>query len=335
MRNAIETFLLLALAGLGQACFALPVKYFRRWRWEHMWIAQAVTTNVLFPLLWAALLPATFWQAVVAGGAREWFALMGWGILWGTGGVAYGLALTRLGASFAYSFVFGITILAGAGLPALAHLAPAANPTRFAAGLAVGALATLLCALGTRDAVRQNATPEMSIPFVLRSWPKALLLGVAAGLFSTGYGLAFTLHFDRIQALVERGMVRASAPMVVNLPIYLGAACAAAVFAGPVVVREHSSGAFLRSLPLRNWALALAMGLFGIGSLFLYSVATTRPGHPPPNASYGVFMSFFVVGGNLIGVLTGELRSRSALAGIVLATGIGGIIAGALLLHSS
>src|SRR5437763_15173564 len=107
MSDQFACLLLLATAGFVQASFALPVKYFRSWRWEQMWVAQAVTSNLLFPLLWAGLLPSQFWSLAATVPATEWLMFYGLGLLWGIGGAAYGLTLTRLGISFAYSFVFG------------------------------------------------------------------------------------------------------------------------------------------------------------------------------------------------------------------------------------
>ena len=301
-----------------------------------MWIAQAVTTNLVLPFLWAALLPVAFWRAAAERSARELLALVVWGIVWGAGGIAYGLVLTRLGASFAYSFVFGISILAGALAPLAFHVVQAPiHPARFVAGLVLGVLSTIACGFAARAAAGKNATPAVIIPFGLRSYRAALLLGVAAGLCSAAYGLAFSVHFDSIQRLVARGLSPSAASMLVNLPLYVGSACAAFLFAGWLLIRSRSGLRFLNAQPLRNWTLGVVMAIFGVGGTFLYSTASSAPGHPSPNTSYGVFMSFFIAGGNLVGAGTGELASRSAAANGLLAAGIGGLMAGALLLHSS
>jgi hypothetical protein len=54
----IEAFnlVMLALAGVAGASFAWPMKHFRGWRWEHVWIGQALTSNLAFPWLTFVLL---------------------------------------------------------------------------------------------------------------------------------------------------------------------------------------------------------------------------------------------------------------------------------------
>src|SRR5258708_7024686 len=142
MTDELKCFFLLALSGGLQACFALPVKHFRQWRWEQMWVAQSATSNLLFPLLWAVLLPGTFWSLAAKIPLSHWMAAYAWGVLWGLGGVAYGLTLTTLGISFSYSFVFGTTTLTGALLPLILHRVEKARyPLLFAAGLMLCLLA--------------------------------------------------------------------------------------------------------------------------------------------------------------------------------------------------
>lgn len=46
---------ILVLAGAAQASFALPMKHFRGWRWEHVWVGQALTSNLIFPMVFLAI----------------------------------------------------------------------------------------------------------------------------------------------------------------------------------------------------------------------------------------------------------------------------------------
>lgn len=336
MPNAAFSFAFLALAGLAQALFALPVKRFREWRWENMWLAQSVTCNLLAPALWAALLPDHFWTVF---GSVEWqdlIELYGWGILWGIGGVAYGLTLTRLGASFAYSFVFGTTTLVGSIAPVL--LAVTAMPQRvalFATGLVVCVAATTGSAIAAQGASEDEAARHLSMPFEVRSYATALVLAILAGFFSASYGMAYSLAFPIVETAEKAGLSPESAPLVVSLPIYWGAASFAIPFGLTCAIRSHSIRSFFVSRPFRNWTLAVLMAVFGVGGVFLYGIGSSMPGRPAPNVSFGVFMSFFVLAGNAVGLITGELRSRSRRANALLTASIVGLVVAAWLLRAS
>jgi L-rhamnose-H+ transport protein len=329
----LAAFLILATSGIVQASFALPVKYIRRWRWEQLWVAQSLTANILLPGIWAALLPAAFWEQARTIGAERWLGLYAWGIAWGIGGVAYGLTLTRLGASFAYSFVFGGTTVAGALLPlAFGMVEAPAHLSRFAAGLALSVLATAGAALAARG---QAGEPDpMPMPVRPPSYAGALVLAVIAGLFSAGYGLAYAQESPAVNAMVTAGFSPLSAPMLVALPVYAGAASFAIPFGLVCAGRSRSLALFVAASSPRNWALALAMAAFGVGGVVLYG-AGSAGGRVLPNIAFGIYMSFFVLGGNAIGVFTGELRARSRRANWILTASIAGLICGAWLLRAS
>lgn len=331
MRTQVGTLLLLAASGFFQAAFALPVKHLRNWRWEQMWVAQSVTANLLFPLAWAAVVPAAFWMEAAHIPWSHWMVAYGWGLIWGLGGVAWGLTLTRLGMAFSNSFVFGVTVVTGALLPlGVNAVERPPHPSLFGAGLVLCVLTTVLIGFLRRHG---TAGPLLPMPLSLRSYPAIVGIAVFAGFSTAGYGLAFTFSFGVIRSLVASGISQLSASLVVVLPVYLGAASIAIPLGALTAARSGSLSLFLRSHAAWNWSLALVMGLSAAASAVLYGFASSRTGHPSPNVSFGVFISFLVLGGNALGFATGELRGcpRGVGAGLLLSAC--GLVAGACLLN--
>ncbi|MGA2181670.1 MAG: L-rhamnose/proton symporter RhaT [Bryobacteraceae bacterium] len=332
MRTQVGTLLLLAASGFFQAAFALPVRHLRKWRWEQMWVAQSVTANVLFPLSWAAVVPAAFWIEAAHIPWSYWIVAYGWGLIWGLGGVAWGLTMTRLGMAFSNSFVFGITVMTGALLPLAANAVESPpHPALFGAGLVLCVLTTVLIGFLRREG---TIVPLLPMPLSLRSYPVIVGIAVFAGFSTAGYGLAFTFSFGVIRSLVASGISQLSASLVVVLPVYLGAASIAIPLGVFVAARSGSLSLFLGSHVAWNWSLALVMGLCAAATAVLYGFAGSRTGHPSPNVSFGVFISFLVLGGNALGWATGELRgcTRGVRAGLLLSAC--GLVAGACLLNA-
>jgi hypothetical protein len=332
MRTQAGTLLLLAASGFFQAAFAVPVRHMRNWRWEQMWVAQSVTANVLFPLSWAAVVPAALWIEAARLPWSHWMVGYGCGLIWGLAGVAWGLTMTRLGLAFSNSFVFGITVMTGALLPlAMNAVESPPRPALFGAGLALCVVATVLIGFLRR---RGTAGPLLPMPLSLRSYPVIVGIAVFAGVATAAYGLAFAFGFGAIRSLVTSGVSRFSASLVVVLPLYLGAASVAIPAGALTAARSGSLPLFLGNHAARNWSLALVMGLCATATAVLYGFANSRAGHPSPNVAFGVFVSFQVLCGNALGFATGEMRgcSRRVRTGLWLCAC--GLVAGACLLSA-
>ena len=308
MSAEITAFLLLSVSGLFQAAFAIPIKHLRNWRWEQVWVAQSVLANIVLPLTWAAVVPGVFWDQASRVPLSHWVAAYGWGLVWGLGGVTYGITLTRLGMAFANSFVIGVTIVTGALIPlALNVVAAPPHPLRFAAGLVLCVIATGLIGLFRS---RGSQTPLLPMAASLRSYRRMVPLAIVSGVASAGYGLAFAFSYGTIHRLIVGGVSPASASLVVVLPVYLGGASIAVPVGLFFARRSRTMALFVGMHAVWNWFLAVVMGLCALAVVVLYGLGGTIAGHPAPNVSFGIFVTFLVLGGNALGLATGEMRGN-------------------------
>jgi hypothetical protein len=171
------------------------------------------------------------------------------------------------------------------------------------------------------------------MPIECASYGSAVLLALAAGIFSASYGLAFSFGFAEVQHFVRAGVSAVSASLVVALPVYLGSATIAIPLGIICSIRSRTLGYFLRTNATWNWSLALLMGLCGTGGVLLYGAGSSLPGHAASNVSFGIFMTLFVLAGNAMGWLTREFQGRSAAAASGFLLSMAGLICGAWLLN--
>lgn len=317
MGAAPLNLLALALAGVAGAAFAWPMKHVRGWRWEHVWIGQAFTSNLFFPLIalvafWPRLGP--YFLRMSPGEAAP---LIGMGAVWGLGGIGFGLSLVLLGFSFTYSVLFSITILAGAVLPLLRHTTTGpAHAVPFTIGLASCVFAAaMLGQAGARRAIEQNSVgPKLeSLPMPLPNvgYRLGLLLAMAAGLFSAFQGLALTLSAHRVDSLIKEGISPVVAPMIIWCPVYLGSALIAFTYGLYYVIRGHTLGLFWQLGAGRNWLIVHAMGILGFGGVLLYGQGASGAGHPAKNVAWALYMTFFILSGTCLGFAIAEWRGCS------------------------
>jgi L-rhamnose-H+ transport protein len=109
------------IGGLAAASFYIPFKRVKKWSWETYWLVGGIFSWVIAPHLLAwALVPnvAGIFHEVPAGS-------IGWayffGVLWGIGGLTFGLSVRYLGVALGYAVALGMCAIFGTLIPPIFH----------------------------------------------------------------------------------------------------------------------------------------------------------------------------------------------------------------------
>ena len=105
------------LGGLASGSFYVPYKGVKRWAWETYWLAGGFFSWIIAPWILAgfltkdllAVLHQAPWPALL------WAAFFG--LLWGVGGLTYGLTMRYLGLSLGMAVVLGLCAAFGTLMP--------------------------------------------------------------------------------------------------------------------------------------------------------------------------------------------------------------------------
>lgn len=121
--NVILGILFHSLGGGASGSWYMPYNWVKKWRWEIYWITGGIFSWLIMPYL-AVLLTIPDWQGILNASSgsviRNTYIM---GLLWGVGGLTYGLAIRYLGMSLGNSVLLGITSVVGSlGLPILRNV---------------------------------------------------------------------------------------------------------------------------------------------------------------------------------------------------------------------
>lgn len=105
------------LGGFASGSFYLPFKKVRGWAWESYWIIGGLFSWLIVPLLAAWLTVPHFLEIIRAASGSTLFWTYFMGVLWGIGGLTFGLAMRYLGLSLGMAVALGFTSAFGALLP--------------------------------------------------------------------------------------------------------------------------------------------------------------------------------------------------------------------------
>lgn len=142
------------IGGFASGSFYLPFKKVRGWAWESYWIIGGLFSWLIVPPLAAWLTIPNFWEIIARTDGSTLLYTYIFGLLWGIGGLTYGLGVRYLGVSLGSSIILGLCMVFGALIPSVYYqLSPEAGKDTI--GMIVGSnwgltvLAGLLvCILG-------------------------------------------------------------------------------------------------------------------------------------------------------------------------------------------
>ena len=105
------------LGGLASGSFYVPYKGVRKWSWETYWLVGGFFSWILCPWLLASLLTKDLFHVLTSQSAGTLWWTYFFGVLWGLGGLTFGLSMRYLGMSLGMGVALGYCAAFGTLLP--------------------------------------------------------------------------------------------------------------------------------------------------------------------------------------------------------------------------
>ena len=107
------------LGGLASASFYVPYRGVKRWSWETYWLAGGFFSWIIAPWILASFLTRDLLQVLSETPGSTIFWAVFFGLLWGVGGLTFGLTMRFLGLSLGMAVVLGLCAAFGTLMPPL------------------------------------------------------------------------------------------------------------------------------------------------------------------------------------------------------------------------
>ena len=211
--------LIIAIGSFGQSSSYVPIKKIKSWEWENFWLVQGIFAWLVFPLLGALLaVPegGSLFSLLSSGGALK--AIV-YGVLWGIGGLTFGLSMRYLGVALGQSISLGTCAAFGTLFPALM----AGTDLFHGEGLVLllGVCITLagIAVIGYSGSLRSQSMSEEEKKAAVKDFAltKGLLVALLAGVMSA----CFALGLDAGTPIKEAALSAGVNPLYAGLPVIL------------------------------------------------------------------------------------------------------------------
>jgi L-rhamnose-H+ transport protein len=332
------------LGGFASGSFYMPYKKVRNWHWENYWIIGGLFSWLIVPPLAAWLTLPGFAEIIrnTSSSTLGWTFLFG--LLWGVGGLTYGLGVRYLGMSLGNSVVLGFCSAFGALVPSLYYnFFPAPGKTRFydllhtswgrivLGGVLICLVGIFICGRAGTMKEKELTGEEKKKSIAEFNLTRGLVVAVISGILSACFNFGIEAGKPMAEAAVRAGYNSLYQNNVIYVTLLWGGLTTNFVWCLLLNVRNRSFGDYTdRSKPLlRNYMYSALAGTTWFLQFFFYGMGESKLGNGA--SSWILHMAFIILVANMWGFVLGEWKGVSNRTRTAIAMGILTILVSVLL----
>jgi L-rhamnose-H+ transport protein len=339
------------IGGFASGSFYMPFSKVKGWHWESYWIIGGLFSWLIVPPLAARITIPNFTEIIAATGTDTlcWTYIMG--VLWGVGGLTYGLGVRYLGMSLGNSVILGFCSAFGALVPSIYYdIVPTEGKETFSHMLSDNGgrlvlLGVIVCLTGIFLSGRAGMMKEKELPADQKkasvkefALVKGLVVAVISGILSACFSFGLEAGSDMAK-VANTAWVSAHPGQgeflyrnnVIYVVLLWGGLTTNFIWCMILNTRNKSFGDYTNSKTplLKNYLFSALAGTTWFLQFFFYGMGESRMGN---NASSWILhMAFIILVANMWGIVLKEWKGVSRKTKITITIGIATIIASVFL----
>ncbi|HAH23566.1 MAG TPA: L-rhamnose/proton symporter RhaT [Prolixibacteraceae bacterium] len=342
--NALLGVIFHSIGGFASGSFYMPFNKVKGWAWESFWIVGGLFSWLIVPPLAAYLTVPGFMDIITASSSQILSITFLMGLLWGIGGLTYGLGVRYLGMSLGNSVVLGFCAAFGAIVPSIYYsINPTIGKVSFTDMLAspggrLVLLGVLVCLIGIAICGKAGMMKEGELSEEQQkasvsefSLVKGLIIAVISGILSSFMNFGIEAGKPMADAAVAQGYNPLFQNNVAYIVILWGGLSTNLIWTTILSIKNKSYSDFSnRSTPIFNNILFSALaGTAWFMQFFFYGMGASKLGNGA--SSWILHMSTIILTANMWGIYRKEWTGVSRKTKGTIITGIA-VILGAVAL---
>jgi len=332
--NTVIGLLIIALGSMGQSSSYVPINKIKEWSWENFWLTQGIFAWLVFPLV-GALISSSFPDLVEiykANSSAAWQSI-GYGVLWGIGGLTFGLSMRYLGIAMGQSVALGTCAAFGTLIPAVMSGMNLLSPKGLILLLAVAVTLVGIALVGYAGNLRSKNMSEEEKRKAIKDFAlkKGLLIALLSGVMSACFSLGLNAGIPIKEAAIAKGAKELFAQNPVTLLVTVGGFVTNFVYCTYMNRKNKTTGEIKRSsrsVLINNLLFCALAGLLWYSQFFGLGMGQSffEPGSVMMAFSWSILMSLNVVFSNVWGIILKEWVGAGKKAVVFLVIGIAVLI---------
>ncbi len=313
--NPIFGVVLHSIGGLAAGSFYAPLKKVRSWAWETYWLVMGVAAWLITPWVVAGITTPQLFRVLCGSPPRSLVWSYVFGVLWGIGGLTYGLTVRYLGMALGVAVALGFCAAFGTLVPPVvggqfgALLTSSAGRT-ILAGVAVSLVGIGICGLAGRRKENELSDEQQKGGVAEFALGKGFALAVVSGILSACFAYGLAAAEPIAEYSVQMGTKSLYANNAGLVVILMGGLTTNALWCLRLNRRNKTFSDY-RTGPRLNYVLCALGGVIWYHQFFFYGMGMTKMGQEYGFSSWSLHMTFIIVFSNLWGLYFKEWRGAS------------------------
>ncbi|MEO0452929.1 MAG: L-rhamnose/proton symporter RhaT [Verrucomicrobiota bacterium] len=339
------------IGGLASGSFYVPYRRVRLWSWETYWLVGGFFSWIIAPIFLALLLTQGVWDVILSQSADTLFWTYLFGVMWGMGGLTFGLALRYLGMSLGMGVALGYCAAVGTLAPPIAKSIMPDLPGDTSIGDIIGTTPGLItlagvltCLVGIGIAAYAGLIKEREMPpeekkkaIAEFNFPRGIAVATFSGIMSACFAFALTAGNPIGEASLQAGTEVHWTGLPKLVVVLLGGFTTNFIWCVILNVRNKTGYEYLAkkvrvkegeeapentAIPqFNNYFFSALAGITWYLQFFFYTIGETQMG-AFGFASWTMHMASIIIFSTLWGVYLKEWKGASKKAHLYISIGI-------------
>ncbi|MFH0841863.1 MAG: L-rhamnose/proton symporter RhaT [Bacteroidota bacterium] len=328
--DPIAGILLIAAGSIGAASFYVPFKKVKTWAWESYWLSQGLFAWIIIPWIFALIfIPKGELMPIIneAPSSAKLMAVF-FGMLWGFGGLTFGLSLRYLGVALGQSIALGLCAAFGTLLPPIIagqNLFSTTEGILTVIGVSVTVAGIII--IGYAGSLKSRETSEEEKKAAVREFAlkKGILIAIFAGIMSA----CFNFGFQAGKPIEDIALAHGTNPLFQKNPslifILLGGFFTNLVYCGFLNIKNNTYKDYYTvtgSILMNNLFFTFLAGLLWFLQFHFFGMGSSRLPAGMSVFGWSILMALNIAISNIWGIILKEWKGVKTKTIIVLVTGI-------------
>jgi L-rhamnose-H+ transport protein len=329
-----------SIGGFASGSFYMPYKKVKGWAWETYWIIGGLFSWLIVPPLAAYLTIPGFSEIIKQTSSSILITTYIMGVLWGIGGLTYGLGVRYLGMSLGNSVILGFCSTFGALIPSIYYnIYPTEGKTTFtqmltSTGGQMVLFGMVVCLIGIAICGKAGMMKESELSEEAKkesvqefSLVKGLIIAIISGILSAFFNFGIETGKPMAEAAVAAGMEPLFQNNVIYVVLLWGGLTTNLIWCLYLSLSNKSYGDYTDSKTplLKNYIFSALAGTTWFLQFFFYGMGESKLGNGA--SSWILHMATIIITANLWGLYFKEWQGVSKATFRTILIGIATVIA--------